>query len=325
LFIDKSPWISLRRRTPHPETMVSVIPEHIRQFYNFESHYLMVNGCRYHYVDEGKGEPVVLLHGNPSWSFMYRKLINALRADYRMIAPDHVGCGLSEKPDSSKYSYSLEQRVLDLEQLLHTLGISNNITLVMHDWGGPIGMAYAKGHFETINRLIVLNTAAFFLPSGKRLHWCLRVGRNRPFGGLLIRGLNVMVLGATNLGFHKSLPQELRRCYAAPYNSWRNRVAILRFVQDIPLAPSDQSYPVLKSVEESLFRFQQAPILICWGERDFIFDTDFLDEWIRRFPAAEVHRFPKAGHYVLEDADDLIIPLVKDFLDRHVKGGALDD
>jgi len=300
--------------------IVSVIPEYIRQFYNFESHYLMINGFHYHYIDEGKGEPIVLLHGNPSWSFMYRNLIYALRPGYRVIAPDHVGCGLSDKPDSTKYSYSLEQRISDLEQLLDTLGISNNITLVMHDWGGPIGMAYARRHLHAINRLIALNTAAFLLPRGKHLHWCLRVGRSRPFGVLLIRGLNVMVLGATYLGFHNSLPREIRRCYAAPYNSWRNRISILRFVQDIPLAPSDQSYPVLKSIEESLFRFRQIPLLICWGERDLICDAEFLDEWIRRFPGAEVYRFPKAGHYVLEDAGDSIIPLVRGFLDRHLKG-----
>jgi len=279
----------------------------------------MVNGFRYHYLDEGKGEPIVLLHGNPSWSFMYRELITSLRPDYRVIAPDHVGCGLSDKPDSSKYSYSLKQRVLDLEELLHALGVSSNITLVMHDWGGPIGMGYAKRHADAINRFIVLNTAAFLLPTGKRIHWSLRVGRNRPFGVLLIRGLNLMVLGAAHLGFHKSLPRELRCCYAAPYNSWRNRVAILKFVQDIPLASSDESYPTLKSIEESLCRFGQTPMLICWGERDFIFDTEFLDEWIRRFPTAEVHRFPNAGHYVLEDAGGSIIPLVQGFLCRHVK------
>jgi haloalkane dehalogenase len=123
-------------------------------------------------------------------------LINALRPEYRVIAPDHMGCGLSDKPESNKYDYSLEQRVGDLEQLLDKLGISTDITLVMHDWGGPIGMGYAGRHVQAINRLVVLNTAAFPLPSGKHLHWSLRIGRNLPFGVLLIRGLNLMVLGA---------------------------------------------------------------------------------------------------------------------------------
>jgi haloalkane dehalogenase len=301
-----------------------VVSEYVHQFYDFEPHYLTVNGFRYHYVDEGQGEPIILLHGNPSWSFMYRTLINALRPEYRVIAPDHMGCGLSDKPESNKYDYSLEQRIVDLEQLLDKLGISRDITLVMHDWGGPIGMGYAGRHMQAINRLVVLNTAAFLLPRGKHLHWSLRIGRYPPFGVLLIRGLNLMVVGAAYLGFRNS-PQDIRRCYGAPYNSWRNRTSVLRFVQDIPLAPSDRSYPLLKSIEESLLHFQQIPVLICWGERDFVFDTDFLEEWARRFPAAEVHRFPSAGHYVLEDAGDAIIPLIQSFLHKQVKRTAIGD
>jgi len=300
------------------EMVKRVIPDHAHQFYDFEPHYLTINGFRYHYIDEGQGEPIILLHGNPSWSFMYRRLINALRPEYRVIAPDHIGCGLSDKPESDKYDYSLAQRVVDLEQLLDTLGVSADITLVMHDWGGPIGMGYAGRHVQAINRLVVLNTAAFLPPGGKRFHWSLRIGRIPPFGLLLIRGLNLMVLGAAYLGFRNS-PRAVRRCYGAPYNSWRNRISVFRFVQDIPLAPTDRSYPLLKCIEQKLSHFQQIPVLICWGERDFVFDTDFLEEWIRRFPVAEVYRFPNAGHYVMEDSGDAIIPLMQSFLHKHVK------
>ena len=305
--------------------VASVISVCIEQDYTFEPHYLTLNGLRYHYIDEGEGEPIILLHGNPSWSFMYRNLIKELRAEFRVIAPDHIGCGLSDKPDDAAYSYSLQRRSWDLEELLDALRISSDITLVMHDWGGPIGMAYAVRHVNRIIRLVVLNTAAFLWPSGKPLHWSLRVARNRPFGALLIRGLNLMVLGAACLGFRSTLPWDIRRCYAAPYNSWRNRISVLRFVQDIPLAPADRSYSVLKNIEENLFRFRQTPLLICWGEKDFIFDANFLHEWIARFPAAEVHRFSQAGHYVLEDGADSIVSVVRDFLHRHAKGTVLVD
>ena len=109
-------------------------------------------GLRLHYIDEGEGEPVVMLHGNPSWSFLYRNLIDSLRGSHRVIVPDHIGCGLSEKPDDSRYTYTLQSRMDDLEDLLDHLGLDRELTLVLHDWGGMIGMAYAARHPERIAR-----------------------------------------------------------------------------------------------------------------------------------------------------------------------------
>ena len=292
--------------------------------YDFTPHYLEIDGFRCHYVDEGQGEPLVLLHGNPTWSFMYREVIRALRADYRVIAPDYIGCGFSDKPSSTEYSYSLQQRASDLEQLLDALGVLGGITLIMHDWGGPIGMTYANRHPQRIARLVALNTSAFLLPRGKRLHWTLRVGRSWPLGVLLIRGLNLMVLAAAHLGSQTTLSREVRRCYVVPYNSWQNRIAVLRFVQDIPLYPCDYSYPVLKKVEDNLGQFRNTPLLLCWGEKDFIFDSDFLQEWIKYFPAAQLHRFHNAAHYILEDAAESIISLLRSFLRKYPQGKSND-
>ncbi len=128
-------------------------------------HDLDLGGLRYHYLDEGQGEPVVMVHGNPSWSFYYRHLVEALRDNHRCIVPDHIGCGLSDKPDDARYEYTLSRRAADLEALLDHLGIEGPLTLVMHDWGGMIGMTYATRHPERIARLVVLNTAAFHLPA----------------------------------------------------------------------------------------------------------------------------------------------------------------
>ncbi len=113
------------------------------------------------------------------------------------------------------------------------------------------------------------------------------------------------------------MPREIRRTYRGPYDSWQNRIATLRFVQDIPLTSADRSYGLLQQTQKNLYRFRQTPMLICWGERDFIFDGDFLREWIRRFPNAQVHRFPGAGHYVLEESSATIVPLIRDFLATH--------
>jgi len=279
---------------------------------------LDINGFRLHFIDEGAGDPVVMLHGNPTWSFYYRHLASALRDNYRVIVPDHIGCGLSDKPDARQYPYTLDRRVQDLDDLLERLGVRGNITLVLHDWGGMIGMAWAHRRPERVKRLIILNTAAFHMPSGKRFPWSLYLCRNPLTGPFLVRGLNAFSRAAVRWCVtRRPLSPEARAGYLAPYDSWRNRVAVLRFVQDIPLRAGDPGYDLVSEVQDGLQRFRDLPMLICWGEKDFVFDRHFLEEWRRRFPSAEVHTFADAGHFVLEDASDEIIALVRDFLKRH--------
>ncbi len=291
--------------------------DQIKNLYDFRSHYLNRRGHQYHFLDEGQGEPLVMLHGNPSWSFMYRELVRAFRETHRTVVPDHIGCGLSDKPPSQEYRYTLEERVSDLEALLNEMGIQSNITLIMHDWGGPIGMTYAARHPSRIGKLIVLNSTAFLLPPGKALHWSLSLCRNSQVAQFFILRFNAFARIAGYFGFRKPMPRGIRRAYRGPYDSWKNRIATLRFVQDIPLTPTDPSYGLLQQTQEDLYRFQETPMLICWGERDFIFDEDFLREWIRRFPKAQVHRFPEAGHYVLEELPASIVPVIRDFLATH--------
>jgi haloalkane dehalogenase len=289
-----------------------------RHLYPFTSRYAEVNGLRMHYVDEGRGDPIVMVHGNPTWSFYFRKLIAGLARDYRAIAPDHIGCGLSARPGPREYGFRLKNRVDDLEALLNHLNIDRNMTLVLHDWGGIIGMALALRHPESISRLVLLNTAAFLKPTGKPLPLALRLVRKlKPLATPAVLGLNLFARGAAWTSSAKGLRREVRRGLLAPYNSWRNRWATLRFVQDIPLVPTDPSYAIVEQVDRRLGQFRTTPALICWGERDFVFDRDYLSEWCRRFPRAEVHRFPDAGHYVLEDAPDRILGLLATFLKRH--------
>jgi haloalkane dehalogenase len=276
------------------------------------------DGLRYHYLDEGEGEPVVMVHGNPSWSFYYRKLVDALTPEYRTIVPDHIGCGMSEKPGDDRYDYTLKSRIDDLEALLEELELNAGVTLVVHDWGGAIGMGFAARHPERISRLIILNTAAFGLPKEKAFPWPLWVCRNTPLSAWLVRGVNAFAVGTARIGCKKlPMPRGVRDAYVAPYDSWQNRIAVHRFVQDIPLRPQDRSFEELAFMEARLALFAETPMLIGWGMRDFVFDRHFLAEWERRFPKAEVHRFPEAGHYVLEDESEPLVPLVRAFLARH--------
>lgn len=291
------------------------LPESIRRLYPFESHFLDRDGLRYHYLDEGAGPPVLMVHGNPTWSFYYRELVKALRGTHRCIVPDHIGCGLSDKPDDARYPYTLESRVDDLEALLTHLGIEDDLTVIVHDWGGMIGLAAALRRLSAVRRVVILNTAAFLLPPGKRLPVRLKLLRRRnPLATLAVQGFNAFAGCAAWMATKKGLPPDVRAGLVAPYDSWSNRRATLRFVQDIPQCPGDPAYDLSKWVDDNLHKLADVPMLICWGDHDFVFDRHFLAEWRRRFPRAEVHTFADAGHYVLEDAGDRIIPLVQESL-----------
>jgi haloalkane dehalogenase len=285
--------------------------------YDFSSHFVEINTLRMHYLDEGQGEVVVMLHGNPNWSYSYRNLVRALRDRYRCLVPDHIGCGLSDKPGDDRYEYSLAQRVADLETWLDHCGAKDNLTLVVHDWGGMIGMAFATRYPERIRRLVVLNTGAFHLPKTKSVPWQLKLARS-PLGPLLVRGWNAFSRGAVkSCVTRQPMPKDVADAYCAPYNSWANRIAVHRFVQDIPLFPSDRGYDLITSVEDRLDRLKSIPMFIGWGDRDFVFDSHFLQQWLDRFPAAELHRYPDCGHYILEDAAAELVPLISQFLDAH--------
>jgi len=257
-----------------------------------------------------------MLHGNPTWSYLYRRFVTELRTKYRAVVPDHAGCGLSHVPKEDTYSFTLASRVADLEALLDTLGLHRNLTLVLHDWGGLIGMVYAARHPEKIARLIVFNTAGFLLPRRKRLPAALRFARNSRLAACLILKFNAFARLAVHLGCRRPMPRAVRRAYTSACDSPDRRRVTLRFVQDIPLSSHDPAYALVLEAQEGLKRFRNIPALICWGERDFVFDNDFLSEWIRHLPGAEVHRFPDAGHYVTEDAFEQVLPLVCAFLAR---------
>ena len=286
-------------------------------------------GIRMSFLDEGPrdGEVVVMVHGNPSWSYYWRHLVAAL-ADpapgkgYRCIVPDHVGMGLSDKPDdapgaSPRYDYTLRSRVDDLGALLDHLGIDGPVTLAVHDWGGMIGFGWALAHQERVKRLVVLNTAAFPLPDVKPMPWQLSMGRDSRIGGWLIRRFNLFARGAAWFGTRRRLPAGVRRGYIEPYSGWKNAISTLRFMQDIPLHEGDRAWPLLEQAAAALPGYADRPTFIGWGLRDFVFDHHFLDGFRRALPQAQVHAFEDAGHYVLEDKHEALVPEIRAFLDAN--------
>lgn len=250
-----------------------------------------------------------MVHGNPTWSYYYRNIIRILSKTHRVIALDHMGCGLSDKPQD--YSYTLDQHIDNLQYLLRHLNILK-YSLIVHDWGGAIGMGCATRSPEQIERIAVMNTAAF---RSSRIPLRIRICRWPFIGALLVRGLNGFAGPALFMAVEKPLSKEIARAYIAPYNSWQNRVAIHAFVCDIPLESGHQSYSTLVAVEQglSLLKEMNIPLLLLWGGRDFCFDKVFYQEWCARFPDAQAHYFPDGGHYILEDKLEELVPLFLDF------------
>jgi haloalkane dehalogenase len=286
-------------------------------------------GIAMSYLDEGPrdGEVIVMLHGNPSWSYYWRHLVLGLcdpasNRQYRCIVPDHVGMGLSDKPDDAadaapRYDYTLQSRVDDLAMLLERLGITGSVTLAVHDWGGMVGFGWALSHMPQVQRLVVLNTAVFPLPAAKPMPWQLSLGRDSRIGGWAIRRFNLFARGAAWLGTERRLPAAVRKAYIAPYQGWEAAISTLRFMQDIPLREGDPAWPLVAETGRRLAEFADRPAFIGWGLRDFVFDRHFLDGFRRALPRAEVHAFEDAGHYVLEDKHEVLVPAIRAFLDAH--------
>lgn len=286
-----------------------------RALYPFDSHEITITGHRYHYLDEGAGEVLLLVHGNPTWSFYWRRLVLALKDRYRLVVPDHIGCGLSEKPSTREYAYRLARRVDDLSTLLDALDLQQ-VTLVGHDWGGAIGMGAAVAAPERFARFVLLNTAAF---RARTCPWRIRLCGTPVLGRLGVQGLNLFARAALRMAVYRPrrLAPAVRAGLLAPYGCWRHRLAIYEFVRDIPLRPQHPSYPTLRHIEEGLPQFRQHPVCLIWGMQDWCFTPAYLDHFLELFPAAEVHRLPEVGHYVVEEAPEQVIAALESFLQQH--------
>jgi haloalkane dehalogenase len=272
----------------------------IRDEYPFQPRFFQVAGGLLHYVDEGPrdADTILCVHGNPTWSFAFRRILKTFSKTHRVIALDHLGCGLSDKP--AEYEYTLAHHAENLTALVRALD-PQRITLVMHDWGGAIGMSFARREPQRIARLFAMNTAAF---RSRRMPLRIRVCRLPVVGPWLVRDLNAFA-GHTPLMAvenRKLFPFPAQRGMLLPYESSASRVAILRFVEDIPLSQKHRSWAELVATEDALAQFANLPVALCWGERDWCFTKRFRAEWERRFPRAVVTKCARAGHYVFEEA-----------------------
>ena len=268
--------------------------------------YCNIDGVKMHYVDRGEGHPVLMLHGNPTWSFFYRNLIDVLSTTNRVIAPDHIGMGLSEKPKEA--DYCLAFHINNIRQLVEHLKLKD-FTLIVHDWGGAIGFGYAVDFPQNVKRIVILNSSAFFdakIP--RRILMCRGI-----LGKFLVLRLNAFAKAATVMATVKKLPEEVKEEYLRPYDTYEHRIGISTFLQDIPLRTEHRTSPLLDSIESGLHRIP-ADILILWGERDFCFTRHFYDRWGSIFPCAKAKIYENAGHYILEDVPGEVLKEIQEFI-----------
>ncbi len=288
----------------------------IEDEYAFEHGFVETPHGRMHYVEAGRGDPVLCLHGNPTWSFLYREFLRGLSDGSRVIAPDLIGFGLSEKPRDVR-GFSIEGHIDDVVALVDALDL-REITLVFQDWGGPIGLGVAARRPERVRSLVVMNTIGFVPDgSGNGVPLALRVLRAPVVGEQLVQGLGLFHRAFVPIGIARPArsSEQVLRAYREVQGSWDERAGTLAFPRLIPNGPSHPSMAVLERTGKYLDSFT-GPVLLIWGMRDPVFDSKLLAEWRARFPDAPVLEIDDAGHFLQEDAPELIVPRVRAFLDE---------
>lgn len=283
---------------------------------------------RLHYVDEGPrdGRPVVMVHGNPTWGYLYRNFIGPLvDAGHRAIVPDHLGFGRSDKPSDASL-YTVTRHAHRLESLLDSLELGG-ATVVGQDWGGPTGYHWASRNPNRVDGLFVLNTYAHGfraedLPEGATkvpLPLPLKLFRTPGVGEVLVQGLEAFKRGflfGQGTVKRDRLTPTVRRAYMDVHAGWSERIGMLVFPREIPVHGTEPVVELTTAIEERFERdFQDKPVHICWGMKDPAFLPRYLDTlWLRTFPDAGVTRIEDAGHYLQEDAHEVIVPELLEFV-----------
>lgn len=301
-----------------------------KALYPFSSKFLEIprsetsnDTLRMHYVDTGQSSSpaaqsansehtILCVHGNPTWSFTYREVLKLMSDRARVIAVDHIGCGLSDKPQ--RYNYCLQQHVGNLARLIEQLDLKN-VTLLVHDWGGAIGFGAALRQPTRISRFVVLNTAAFPPPY---VPWRISACRIPGLGTVAMRGMNLFARAALTMTLNR-LPQlepAVAAGLIAPYGNWHDRIAIARFVYDIPRRKSQETWQILKGIEQGLSIFEDHPTRIVWGMKDWCFRPECMHRLQALLPRAQVQQLDDVGHYVMEEASDEVIRNLGEVLDQ---------
>jgi pimeloyl-ACP methyl ester carboxylesterase len=277
-----------------------------RQEYPFNSRYMNLSGQQLHYIDEGHGETIVFVHGTPSWSFDFRKVIVELRRRYRCVAPDHIGFGLSDKP--AHYDYSIKQHADTLEQFIGQMGLTN-ITLVLHDFGGPIGFHYALKYPENVKSIVVMNSWLWDF-SDEPVFKNFRKIINSPITPFLYKQLNFSPKYLLPKSFGKKRPsRKILKHYTSPFANSSQRNGALAFARSLV---NDQHW--FESLWQKKQLLQHMPILFIWGMKDRFIQPAFLDKFLKGFSESSIKKLDDCGHFPQEENPQEVTAAIQAFL-----------
>lgn len=279
----------------------------------FEARFVSIGDTRLAYVDEGPRDaaPILMLHGNPTWSYMYRRPITALaEAGHRCVAVDNMGFGRSDKPRTTRL-YTLSQHVENTLALIDELDL-RDVVLVAHDWGGPIGIGAVLDRRERFRAMVLMNTWAWELPSF--LPPFLREFRNEGLGEILALGGNLVVESIPGGMCRRDSDRVMLDAYRAPFPDYWSRLGTLAFMRDIPLTERDPSAPAFARINERLPQLADVPALLVWGMRDPVFQPVFLDQWREILTDPATVELERASHYLLEDEPEAVSGAIRDFV-----------
>ncbi len=267
------------------------------QLYPFQSHFVEIEGNQVHYVDEGRGPTLLLLHGNPTWSFLYRHIVKRLSHRFRCVAVDYPGFGLSSARPG--YSFKPREHSTVLEQFALALDLGD-VGLMVQDWGGPIGLGFAGRRPDRIRALVICNTWAWPAQGTKHLELFSNIVGS-PLGRLIILNFNAFVNLIVASGVSRRLSAAEMRAYRGPFPTRASRLPTAIFPREIL-----HSRAYLAEVESNLIRLSQKPALILWGDRDTAFRDSERARFERLFPNHRTRILKGAKHFVQEDAPEQI-------------------
>ncbi|MFX0133394.1 MAG: alpha/beta fold hydrolase [Candidatus Hodarchaeota archaeon] len=307
----------MKRKYMRNETFEGTFP--------FKPNIKEINGFDMHYVDEGKGEPIVCVHGEPTWGYLYRHFITELSKNNRVVVPDHMGFGKSDVPQDKPYV--LARHVDNLTKLLLKLDLKN-ITLIMQDWGGPIGFGFATRNPDLIKRLIILNTGVGVFPEGTppwyqdtKLEGVPDLGNEEIYNKTLSDMKNfIPIMFKYAIYNQKKVTPIMLKAYTTPFPNKESSIGAVAFPKDIPIGFSHPSANFMLETFKNLKKLSDRPKILIWGLKDPIFPKIVIDLWksIYRDLKNSTHFIENASHFLQEDASEEIINYIKSFLQKNL-------